>query len=180
MTLHSPMFRTSLIAFAANALLWTLQSQLNHYVSLWQMSVFVGGLAVAFAGLRLGYRDGARALILTGLWFDAAAPVPLGTHVFLFLLAQTVIFSFRDRLAREEPLVGITIAAVANLLLFVALSATLLHRNPAPMQLAGRLIADSLISFCTVVVVAGWYFGFVEQLLEIAGVSLRRDQRSIV
>lgn len=174
------MLRAPFLVFAANALLWTLQSQLNHYVSSWQLTVFSAGLVVAFAGLRLGYRDGARALILTGLWFDAAAPVPLGTHVFLFLAAQMVVFMVRDRLAREEMLVGLAIAAIANLLLFVALSAALLHRNPAPMQLAGRLIADSLISFCFVIIVGGWFFAFVEHLLKFGGVSLRHEQRSIV
>lgn len=174
------MLRRSFIVWAANILLWTLQSQLNHYISSWQLSVFAGGLAVAFAGLRLAYREGARALILTGFWFDAASPVPFGTHVFLFLVAQAVVFSVRDRLAREEALVGISVGAAANLLLFVALSAGLLHRHPSPLQLGGRLIADSLVSFCVVVLVGAWYFAFTEQLLEISGASLRREQRNIV
>ena len=171
------MIRASLLIFAANALLWLIQSQLNHYIAPWNVSVFIGGLCVAFASLRLSPRDGTRALLLTGFWFDAATPVPFGLHVFLFLLAHIIIISLRSRIAREEALVGLLVAVVVNLAVMIVISAALLHRNPAPLEMWPRLIADSLLSFCVIVLIGPWAFGLQERLLQISGASLRRDPR---
>jgi len=174
------MKRASLLIFLANALLWTLQSQLNHYIAPWNLTVFMGGLCVAFASLRLSSRDGTRALLLTGFWFDAATPVPFGLHVFLFLLAHTIISLLRSRIAREETLVGLLVAVIVNLTVMIAISAALLHRNPAPLEMWPRLVADSLISFCAIVLIGPWAFAFQERLLQMSGVSLRRDPRGMV
>ncbi|HEU5081580.1 MAG TPA: hypothetical protein VFT72_20370 [Opitutaceae bacterium] len=174
------MLRTPFIVLLVNALLWMIQAQLNHYISPWNISIFVGGLAVAFCSLRLSYREGLRALLLTGLWFDAATPVPFGLHAFLFLLCQALVFTFRSRLAREETMVGMIIAAATNLGMMFAMAIGLMHRSPAPLQQLPRLIADSLVSFCVVMLIAGWSFKLQEQTLEIAGVSLRREQRGVV
>lgn len=174
------MIRTPFIILVINALLWMIQAQLNHYVSAWNVSIFLGGVAVAFSALRLPYREGVRALLLTGLWFDAATPVPFGLHAFLFLICHALVFTFRSRLAREETMVGIVIAVVANLGIMTAIALGLMHRSPAPLQQLPRLIADSLLSFCVVMLIAAWYFRLAEQTLEIAGVSLRREQRGVV
>lgn len=169
--------RAALLIFLANVLLWLIQSQLNHYIAPWNLTVFIGGLCVAFASLRLSPRDGARTLVLIGFWFDAATPVPFGLHAFLFLLAHTLILPLRSRIAREEVLVGLLIAVIVNLGVMIGISAALLHRNPAPLAMWPRLIADSLISFCAVVLMGPWSFSFQERLLQIGGVSLRRDPR---
>jgi rod shape-determining protein MreD len=173
------MIRVSIIVFLVNAFLWTVQAQLNHYLAPWNFTIFLGGLCVAYASLRLNFRDGARALLLTGLWFDAATPVPFGLHAFLFLLSQMIIFSFRSRVAREETLVGLLVAVLVNLGLLIAISAALLHRNPAPLEMWPRLIVDSLASFCLVILIGPWAFAFQEQLLHLIGVNLRHDQRGM-
>jgi hypothetical protein len=173
------MLRTPLIVFAAGMLLWTVQAQLNHYISIWQLSVMLGGLPIAFAGLRLGYREGVRALLLTGFWFDAASPVPFGMHAFLFVFAHTVIHSVRGRLAREEPLVGTVVAALSNLVVFIATTAVLVGRNPEPLQIVPRIVADSLVSLAVIAVIAPWFFAFCEHALAFFGVSLRREQRGV-
>ena len=173
------MLRIPFIVFLGAIVLWTLQSQLNHYIATWQLTVFTGGLLVAFTALRLSYREGVRALLLAGFWLDASTPVPFGLHAFLMVLTQTVIFGFRGRLAREETLVGVVCAAISNLVIVVALSAALLHRNPAPVSMASRLIADSLLSFCLILLVGPWFFALLEHLLEICGVNLRREQRGV-
>ena len=173
------MVRVPLIVFAAAVLLWAIQCLLNHYIAPWQLTVFSAGLVVAFAALRLTYREGVRALILTGLWLDAASPVPFGLHTALMLVAQTIIFGLRGRLAREDTLVGLGCAVLSNLAVFLVLSAALLHRNPAPVNMALRLIMDSLLSFCVLVLIGPWFFAFLERLLEMCGVNLRREQRGI-
>lgn len=174
------MLRAPLLIFAANVLVWTIQSQLNHYIAPWNVTSFLGGLCVTFASLRLSPRDGARALVLTGLWFDAATPVPFGLHAFLFLLSHTILITFRSRIPREETLVAVLVAVLVNLGTLLAVSAALLHRNPAPLAMWPRLVADSLLSFCVIILIGPWVFAFQERLLQISGVSLRRDQRSVV
>lgn len=173
------MMRTPLLVFAANVLLWTIQTQLNHYLAPWNISVFIGGLAVVFSSLRLNGRDGARALFLTGLWFDTSSPVPFGLHALLFLFAHAVLLSLRDRLARQETAVGLLVAVIANLGLMLALTIALIHRNPAPWLIWQRVIWDSLVSFALLLILGSWFFALQEHACEIAGISLRREQRSM-
>lgn len=174
------MIRTPFIAALGIALLWVVQAQLNHLISAWNLHVYLGGLAVAFCSLRLTPREGARALVLAGFWFDAAAPVPFGLQVFFFLFAHVVINSIRSRLAREETLVGLIVGAIVNLGLLLALTLALMHRNPAPLQLWPRMVADSLASFTVLALIAPWFFAFQTHLLGICGVSLHHEQRGIV
>ena len=170
--------RVPLIVLLGNVLLWTIVSQLNHYLAVWNVSLFTGGLCVAFAVLRLPAREGYRALFLTGLWFDAAAPVPFGLHTLLFLFAHAVVSLFRSQLARDETMIGLLVAAFANLGMIVALTVALLHRNPALWELWPRLSVDSLLSFCAVLLLGPWYFAWQEHLLRYAGIRLRREQRT--
>ncbi len=169
--------RVPLIILLGNALLWAIVSQLNHYLAVWDLSIFVGGLCVAFAALRLPSREGYRALILTGLWVDATAPVPFGLHTLFFLFAHALIKSFRSRLARDDTIVGLLVAAITNLGIFVALTGALMHRSPALWELWSRLSVDSMISFCALILIGPWYFSAQEHLLAYLGVSLRREQR---
>jgi cell shape-determining protein MreD len=171
--------RTPLIVLAVNVLLWTIQTQANHYLASWDLSIFLGGLCVAFASLRLPSREGVRTLLLIGFWFDAATPVPFGLHAFLFLLAHAAILTFRNRIPRDETMLGLLIATVVNLLLMLGLTIALLHRNPAPLLLWPRLIADSLVSFCLVMLLGPWFFSLQTGALEMGGVILRRDSRSL-
>ncbi|MGC4072261.1 MAG: hypothetical protein QM760_07055 [Nibricoccus sp.] len=83
-------------------MLWTLFGQLNHYLSDWHISLFVGGLLVTFPALRLPYRDGWKIVVLLGFWCDASAPIRFGLHAVLFLVAYTFIFNLRGRFPREE------------------------------------------------------------------------------
>ena len=170
--------KAPLIVFSGNVLLWALVAQVNHYLGAWDVSLFAGGLCVAFASLRLAPREGYRTLLLTGLWFDAASPVPFGLHALLFLFAHAIIHSLRSRLAREDTLVGLLVAVIANLGLIVALTAGLLHRNPALWELWPRLSVDSLVSFCAVILLGPWYFAMQEHLLVFCGVALRREARN--
>jgi len=170
--------KTPFLVLLGNVILWAIVAQLDHYLATWDVSVFAGGLCVAFASLRLPPREGYRALLLTGLWFDAASPVPFGLHALLFLFAHAVINSFRTRLARDDTLVGLLVAAIANLGLIVALTGGLLHRNPALWELWPRLSVDSLISFCAVILIGPWYFAMQEKLLAFFGTFLRHETRS--
>jgi hypothetical protein len=172
--------RVVLVSSACGALLWTLFGQLNHYLSDFHVSLFVGGLLVTFPALRFSYRDGWKIAVLTGLWCDATAAVHFGLHAVLFLAAHTFIFQMRDRFPREEAFLGIVVALVANAAIFLVLTIGLLVRNPAPFSALPAVLLDLFISELFVAAVGAWFFALQERALEIAGLSLRRGQRGLL
>lgn len=158
-----------LILSAASLLLAQLLAQINHYLAPWQMHVWCGGLYVAFAALRLGYTTGAATAFVAGLILDAGAPVAFGTQGFLFLAAHAVVFNLRARAPRDETVVGVVVALLANLGLFLAMGFILL---PPSAEHAGawmRVFADLLVSQIALALIAPWFFAVQSRLLELGG-----------
>lgn len=171
------MQRRVLILTAASLLLALLLGQLNHYLAGWQVHVWCGGLFVAFGALRLGYRTGALAAFLAGLLLDAGQPVSFGTQGFLLLAAHAVIFTIRSRAPRDATVIGVMIALLANLGLFLTLS--FLRIDPAlkAEQAWLRVFADLLVSQIVLALIAPWFFSVQARLLEANGTNLRDVSR---
>lgn len=164
-----------LILAAASWLLALLLGQLNHYLGLWQVHVWCGGLFVTFVALRLSHRMGAATAFIAGLLLDANMPVAFGTQGFLFLAAHAVIFTIRSRAPREETIVAVVIALIANLGLFLALTFLRIDSLADPARTWMRLFADLLASQLVLALIAPWYFAVQTRLLEATGANLRRD-----
>ncbi|HEY8933327.1 MAG TPA: hypothetical protein VIM44_08455 [Rariglobus sp.] len=162
------------ILFAASVLLALLLGQLNHYLALWQVHVWCGGLFVAFAALRLDYRTGALAAFVAGLLLDAGEPVAFGTQGFLFLAAHAVVFTVRARAPREETVIGVVVALLANLGLFLALGFLRISPVVEPAQAWLRGFADLLVSQIVLALIGPWFFSLQTRLLEMTG-SHRRN-----
>ncbi|HEY9248583.1 MAG TPA: hypothetical protein VIO38_05610 [Rariglobus sp.] len=171
------MKRRVLILSAASLLLALLLGQLNHLLAPWQIHVWCGGLFVAFVALRLGYRTGAAAAFIAGLLLDAGEPVAFGTQGFLFLAAHAVIFTVRARAPREENVVGVVFALIANLGLFLGLSFLRIDATPEPAAAWMRSFADLLVSQIVLTLIAPWFFAVQTRLLELAGTNLRDFSR---
>ncbi|MDE3084699.1 MAG: hypothetical protein KGJ37_05705, partial [Verrucomicrobiota bacterium] len=114
-----------LLALAPLVLLGFLLGQFNHALAPCHVYLFAGGLMVAFAALRLDFDVGLAAVFVAGLFCDANEPVRFGTQAFLFAVAYSAIVLVRRRLPREETLVAVAVALLANLGLFLALSVLL-------------------------------------------------------
>jgi hypothetical protein len=157
----------------ATLLLALLLGQLNHYLAVWQIHVWCGGLFVAFVALRMGYRTGATVAFIAGLLLDAGEPITFGTQGFLFLAAHAVIFNMRARAPRDETVVGVVIALLANLGLILALS--FLRIDPAIETARSwmRAFADLLASQIVLALIAPWFFSIQTRLLELTGNPLR-------
>ncbi|MFA6959521.1 MAG: hypothetical protein WC205_02085 [Opitutaceae bacterium] len=166
-----------LILLAASILLATLLGQLNHYLATWQIHVWCGGLFVAFAALRLGYRTGAIAAFLAGLLLDANTPVIFGTQGFLFLAAHAVIYTIRARAPRDETIVGVVVALLANLGLFLVMSFICINPVVEASQAWLRGFIDLLISQIVLALIAPWFFAMQQRLLELIGTNLRDFSR---
>lgn len=172
--------RSILVLCACGALLWTIFGQVNHYLSDWHISLFVGGLLVTFPALRLPYRDGWKIAVLLGLWCDTGAPVRFGLHAVMFMAAHTFIFHLRGRFPREEAFLGTVVALIANAAIFIVLTGALITRHPAPFAALPALLLDLFLSELFVAVTAAWFFALQEHALEFAGLSLRREQRGLL
>jgi hypothetical protein len=160
--------RVLILAFAALLLVWLL-SQLNHYLALWQIQVWCGGLLVSFAGLRMGYRTGAASSFIAGLLLDAGEPVAFGTQALLLLAAHAVIFTIRNRAPREETVVGVVVALIANLGLFLSLCFLRIDTSLDPAGAWMRAFADLLVSQIVLAVIAPWFFAVQLRLLSASG-----------
>lgn len=171
------MNRRVLILSVASLLLALLLGQLNHLLAPWQVHVWCGGLFVAFIALRLGYRTGAFATFIAGLLLDADAPVAFGTQAFLFLAAHAVVFTLRARAPREETVVAVMFALLANLGLFLALCFLRIDPLSHPADAWLRAFADLLASQLVLAAIAPWFFAVQTRLLEANGTDLRVASR---
>jgi hypothetical protein len=80
-----------LIVTLANLLLWWLTGLANHYMAGFAVYLYLGGLLVTYAALRLDAKHGLIATLLTGLMVDALEPVPFGTSLLLFSLVHATV-----------------------------------------------------------------------------------------
>ncbi|HWA09630.1 MAG TPA: hypothetical protein VG838_09290 [Opitutaceae bacterium] len=160
--------RRALVIFLTLLLLWLILAQANHYLAPQHVWLFAGGLFVAFAALRLPHGAGLGAVALGGLLCDATAPVRFGTFTFLFVLAHAVIFNLRDRLPREETVVRVLVALIANLALFLLVSFAGIGDDPVPSAAWGRLFFDLVCSQVAIALIGPWFFALQGRALVLA------------
>lgn len=162
-----------LIVTLANLLLWWLLGLANHYlaaVDLWfigyaSFHLYLGGLFVAYAALRLDAWHGLLATILTALLIDAAEPVPYGTSLFLFALVHVVVLYGRHRFPREGAIFAIVVALLANLFLVLTLSTLFVGANPRPASAWLRIFCDLFLSQVTIALVTPWFIALQDRAM---------------
>ena len=159
-----------LIVTLANLLLWWLTGLANHYVAGFAVHLSLGGLLIAYAALRLDPKQGLTATVLTALMVDALTPVPFGTSLVLFSLIHVTVLYGRQQFPREGAIIGIVVALLANLFLFIALSFLLVGANPRPGNAWLRIFADLFISQLAIVVVAPWFLALQDRLMELVAI----------
>lgn len=154
-----------LIVFGSNLLLLWLCGLANHYLAhfsfLWiehcSVSLYLGGLLVTYAALRLDSRNGWISTLLTGLAADSYSALPFGTSLVLFGLIHAVLLNGRQRFPREEMVFAIVVALLANLFLFIALSFMHVGANPRPAGAWIRIFFDLLASQMAIALLTGWF-----------------------
>ncbi|MBA4137542.1 MAG: hypothetical protein C0518_09525 [Opitutus sp.] len=168
--------RWLLVALANLLLLW-LAGLLNHYLAPFAVHVYVMGMCVGYAALRLDYRHGFLATVVTGLAFDAMQPVPYGTHVVLLGLVHATLLYGRKRFPRDEPIFASVVALLANLFLFLALSFVVISANPRPGEAWLRLFVDLLASQLVVGLATPWFMALNARVLELARLNPETGRR---
>lgn len=161
------MSRHSLFTFLTLLILWTVVSQINHYLAVWHLYVFVGGLFITIPALRLPFREGFMATLMCGLLCDANSPAPFGTHLLLFALAHVLIHKSHHRVPKEETIVQVIVAFVVNLGLYFALTIVLSAGALHPGPVIPRLLFDLFISQLFLLLIAPWFFALQTKVLNL-------------
>jgi len=165
----------SLLTALTLVVLWTLVSLVNHELTGTHVSLFVGGLFVAYAALVLPHTAGLAAVLLGGLVCDAQAPVAFGAQAFLFAAAHAVVYHLRDRLPRDDTVGRVVIALLTNLALFLVFSFGQIGAAPTPAAAWPRLLVDLLCSQVFLALIGPWFFAFQSHTLVLFGAEpLRR------
>lgn len=165
--------RTFLVSTAIATLLWSLCQQLNHSLGEWHLHVFISGLLITFPSLRLEHSTAWKSILFLGLLSDATAPVPFGTHAFLFLLSHAILHKLRQRFPEHDMIFSLTCALAVNTGLMLALTLGLGHRAPSASSLWSPVLINSLLSSAVIVLIAPWTFALQLRALELAGASIR-------
>jgi rod shape-determining protein MreD len=166
-----------LIVLLANLLLLWLAGLANHYLAPFAISLYVGGLFVPYAALRLDYRHGFLATALTGLAFDSLTPAPFGTHLVLLGFVHAVLLYGRRRFPRDEPIFATVVALLANLFLILALTTLLVGENPHPANAWLRVFVDLIFSQLVIGLVTPWFMAVNAQLLALARLNPETGKR---
>lgn len=166
-----------LIVTAANLLLWWLVGLANSYLADFAVHLYVGGLFVVYASLRLDRKHGLIAVVLTGLLIDAVEPVPYGTSLLLLGLVHATLLYGRQRFPREGAVFGIVVALLANLFLFIALSFLLVGANPRPAAAWMRIFTDLLVSQLCLLVIAPWFLALQDRAMELVSIHPETGRR---
>jgi rod shape-determining protein MreD len=169
-----------LIALLANLLLWWLVGTANHYLANFGVHLYVGGLFVVYAALRLDRKHGLIAVVLTGLMVDAAEPVPFGTSLVLLGLVHATLLYGRQRLPREGAVFATVVALFSNLFLTVALSFLLVGANPRPGEAWLRIFVDLLASQLVLLVITPWFLALQAQAMTFARVHPETGRRVLL
>ncbi|MDF9828315.1 hypothetical protein M2103_002420 [Ereboglobus sp. PH5-5] len=163
--------RQPLVVIVCGILLWTITAQINHYLAVWHLNLFTGGLMVAHAALRFRSRVIWRITLPLGLWLDAASAVPFGMHAALFLLAGVIIHRVRGRTPRVDTASGVIAAVSANAILFVVIAIAFAIRGPVQTGVLFTLLVNLALSSAFVALIAPWYIALQTRALELAGIN---------
>jgi rod shape-determining protein MreD len=155
-----------LLVVSANLLLGWLTGLANHYLAPLSLHLYISGLFVVFAGLRVDPKQGFIATLLTGLLLDATIPVPFGTHMILLGLIHATLLYGRRRFPREGSIFGIVVAQFANLFLFSTLSFLLVSENPRPGEAWLRIFVDLIVSQLIILLITPWFLALQSRVFE--------------
>ena len=169
--------RRTLIFFLTQFLLWVLLSQVNHELTPWGIALFFGGLFVGFSALHFERREALVGAFAAGFLHDVGTPLPFGTHAVVFAAAVIFLQHVRHRLNRHEGLITVMVILIANLGLFLAVSAVAARLLPDVGGFTSRVFSDLIASQLTLALVTPWFLALQSKTLEIAGLSAPAEPR---
>ncbi len=168
-----------LVAFGGSFVFLFVVGQANHYlantpilgVSLY---LFLLGLPVAFAALRLTLGQGLAATFATALLAEAGLPFAHGLIVLPAIACLCITHALRVNFNRLNPSSAVAVALTINLALMLVLTATV---RPDWSSSWDRILVDFALSQLVVGVLAGWFFTAQIALQRMFGFNLETELR---
>ena len=180
-----------LVVLAGNALFLWIVAQVNHYLTYISLDLtraglgminaplylhlFMLGLPVAFAALRLSLGYGLAVIIPTALFAEAGLPIPNGTLLIASAFCLCTTQAVRANFNRLEPTSALLAALVINLVLMTAL--TLAAPPGGGLSGSARIAFDLILSQLVLAALAGWFFAWQLALLRVFGFNLETELR---
>jgi hypothetical protein len=157
-------------------------AQANHYLAALDagflrgpVHLFLLGLPVTFAALRLRLSQGLAVALLTALAYEAALPVTPGLFVITCGACLCITVAVRGNFNRFEPTSALVATLVVNFALIAAVS---LYVRPSGGTVAGLRIAVDLVASQLVAgALTGWFFAWQLALLRLFGFNLETELR---
>ncbi|TVR51855.1 MAG: hypothetical protein EA425_06175 [Puniceicoccaceae bacterium] len=154
-------------------------AEANHFLALLGLTVFFGGLPLAFAALFFRLRQGVLCAAVLGLAMGAGLPGSPLPVLALFLFSHAVIFALRPRLHAHEATSRTIAVLLANAICFLGLS--LLYPPPlwALGSWLGRLGLEFFLSQLMLMGMTPWLFSLTDRTLNLFGIIVEEELREL-
>jgi rod shape-determining protein MreD len=165
----------TLILFGANALLLYLTLLVNSSLAAWSLHLVLLGPMLVLPALYLSHRSFFLCTLASGLWVDAALPVPYGLFTIGFLFVGTLISLMRVRFRAEQNYHPVLLTHTANLFFIALLTITM---GPGHFTVSAfwiQILLTSLLSHTVLLIVAPWFFNLERLLFEVCHVELEPE-----
>lgn len=167
------------ILFGCNVLLFFLSQLVNSSLAGWSLHMVLLGPMLVLPSLYLRHTDFFLCLLLTGLWVDAAYPIPYGFFTTGFLVLGTILFGIRHRFRAEHNYHPILIAHSVNFATLLLLAFAMGQGTLTAPSYWIQAVATSLLSHLTLLVVAPWFFNFERMLFSLLHVDTEPEDLPI-
>jgi cell shape-determining protein MreD len=165
----------TLILFGSNALLLYLTLLVNSSLAAWSLHLLLLGPMLVLPTLYLSHRSSFLCIFITGLWVDAALPVPYGLFTIGFLIAGMLISLIRGRFRAEQNYHPVLLTHSTNLFFIVLLTFTMGRGNLSDSAFWIQVFLTSLLSHLALLIVAPWFFNLERLLFEICHLEIEPE-----
>ncbi len=154
----------AIVFFCANALLLFLMLLVNSALAASPVYLLLLGPMVVLPALYLRHQSYFICTLFSGLWVDAALPVPFGLCTSGLLLCGAFVFMTRSRFRAEHNYHPILIAHGLNFFMIGLLSLAAGFPEWSSVAFWIQVATTSLASHGALLVVAPWFFNFERML----------------
>jgi hypothetical protein len=170
-----------LVVFAGNLLFLFTVAQVNHHLASisffgladGQFYLFLAGLPLAFAALRLALGPAVLTTVVTALAFESSMPLPSGAILLPATACVCVTLAMRGNFNRFEPSSAVFAALIANLVMMLTIT-IVAYRGGVSLA---RVAVDLIVSQLALALLTGWFFAAQMALLELFGFNLETELR---
>ncbi len=155
------------VFLGANGVLFYLAQLVNNSLSGLGLYLLFLGPMIVMPGLYLRFRSAFIGILLTGLWVDAACPVPFGLFTITFLSAGTLTGMLRHRLRPRQSHHPYILTHLFNAGCIVILTASKGLSNYFSVELWIQTLLTLTISSLCLTFLAPWFFRFQRMLIDL-------------